>query len=573
MKKEKESQEYKVLARKYRPQKFEDLIGQEILVQSISNAILTNRIAHAYLLSGVRGVGKTTTARLIAMSLNCENKTKDTCEPCGECEICDSIKVDSNLDVIEMDAASRTGVDDIREIIDNVKYKPVNCKYKVFIIDEVHMLSKNAFNALLKTLEEPPPHIKFLFATTEVKKIPITIISRCQRFDLYRIEDEKISAHLDFIANKEKIQIDKDAITLIVRAADGSIRDSLSLLDQAIVNMKEIITSNTVSKMLGLSDRSKIFELMDNILKADPKKSLEIFNELYQNGADILMIFDDLLKITHFLTKLKINQNLLNDINIPEIERKKGKEISDKVSISSLGLVWQVLFRGYQDLLNSPNLFQQGEMIIIKLIFLYDGPTPDDLIKNIEEKIINTDVPNEIKSKEVDQNENATVSIEENTDYSKEIEKNDQNDKPINVLSNLVIRDFRAFVDVFFQKREGILHSYLYNKAKVVEFKEGEVLLNLDDISDKNFQRTIAKLISKWTGRIWQISRSNSNIGKTLYEEDLMNQQKEIEIFKKDEDIKKILDQYPGSKIHSISDIHESKDESTFVNNKLSKEK
>jgi DNA polymerase III, subunit gamma and tau len=295
-----DKQEYRVLARKYRPQRFSDLIGQQVLVQTLTNAIQNNRIAHAYLLTGVRGIGKTTTARLIAMSLNCESRDSNSHEPCGNCDSCKSIRDDRNMDVIEMDAASKTGVDDIREIIDNIKYKPVNCKYKIFIIDEVHMLSKSAFNALLKTLEEPPEHIKFIFATTESRKIPITIISRCQRFDLHRVSNNDLNSHIDSIAQKEKIKINQDAISLIVRSSEGSIRDGLSLLDQAIASENEKITAKSIIQMLGLADRSKIFELMNSIFEGDAPKSLLIFNELYNSGADILMIFDEMLKVTHF---------------------------------------------------------------------------------------------------------------------------------------------------------------------------------------------------------------------------------------------------------------------------------
>ena len=272
-------QEYRVLARKYRPQIFADLIGQETLVQTLTNAISSNRIAHAYLLTGVRGVGKTTTARLISMSLNCEKRSLNSCEPCGTCDSCTTIRHDYNMDVIEMDAASKTGVDDIREIIDNVKYKPVNCKYKIFIIDEVHMLSKSAFNALLKTLEEPPPHIKFIFATTEVKKIPITIISRCQRFDLHRVETTILTNHLNSIAKKEEAKINQDAMALIVRSADGSVRDGLSLLDQAIANEKDQITADSIILMLGLADRGTIFDLMEAIFKGDAMLLLEFITE------------------------------------------------------------------------------------------------------------------------------------------------------------------------------------------------------------------------------------------------------------------------------------------------------
>ena len=547
--------EYKVLARKYRPQLFKDLIGQDTLVQTLSNSIITNRVAHAYLLTGVRGVGKTTTARLIAMALNCESRSAQSSEPCGECELCISIRGDRNMDVIEMDAASKTGVDDIREIIDNVKYKPTSCKYKIFIIDEVHMLSKNAFNALLKTLEEPPPHIKFLFATTEVKKIPITIISRCQRFDLLRIESSKLTSHLTSIAKKEKIIIDNNAILLIVRAADGSIRDGLSLLDQAFANEKETITEKTIVQMLGLADRGKIFELMDAIFKGEVNTSLSIFKTIYQAGGDVMMIFDEMLKVTHFLTQLKISPNLKEDIYIPELERNKGVEIAEKISMSSLGSVWQVLFKGYQELQYGSNLFQYGEMLIIQLIFLYNGPSPGDLVKKIEKKLEYNHIHNPPVNKTKENDIPKTTNELDNAEYI------NKNDKKIKTLNTLSIKSYRQFVDLFYQKKEGMLHTFLYNNTKLVSFAEGEVMINLEKISDPQFLRTVARLISKWTGRIWKVSSSNSNFGKTLFEEDKINQHKEIEIIKKDTDVKLILNKFPGSIIHSVARIHEVDDE------------
>ena len=363
--------DFKVLARKYRPQTFADLIGQDILVQILTNAITTNKIANAYLLTGVRGVGKTTTARLIAMSLNCQNKKQDTCEPCGNCESCNSIKLDHNLDVIEMDAASKTGVDDVREIIDNVKYKPINNEYKIFIIDEVHMLSKSAFNALLKTLEEPPEHVKFIFATTEAKKIPVTILSRCQRFDLKRVESLKLSLHLKKISELEKVKIDDGAIALLVRAGDGSVRDSLSLLDQAIINNNQTVSVDSVTKMLGLADRGKIYDLIENIAKGNAAKSLAVFRDLYNSGADILMIFEELLSAVHSITQIKISPEIQDDISIPELERSKGVYFSDQLSMNSLSIMWQVLFKGFEELQNGFHLYQHGEMILLRLIFLH----------------------------------------------------------------------------------------------------------------------------------------------------------------------------------------------------------
>ena len=549
-------QEYRVLARKYRPQTFGNLIGQETLVQTLKNSIINNRIAHAYLLTGIRGVGKTTTARLIAMSLNCEARPPESHEPCGKCKLCISIRGDHNMDVIEMDAASRTGVDDIREIIDNVKYKPVNCEYKIFIIDEVHMLSKSAFNALLKTLEEPPPHIKFIFATTEVKKIPITIISRCQRFDLHRIETENLITHLNNIADKEKIKINKEAMALIIRAADGSVRDGLSLFDQAIANAKDQITTDTIISMLGLADRGNIFDLLDAIFSGDAKTSLKIYNKIYRAGADVLMIFDELLKVTHFLTQIKISSDIKDDIHIPEFERSKGTEMAEKISMSSLGITWQVLFKGYQELQSGFHLFQHGEMLIIRLIYLYEGPSPDDLVKKITNNVEKKEHKNEsIKIKSTDNETPATINKVIMT------EKNDQADNIEKLSNSIPVKSFRQFVDLFYQKKEGMLYTYLYNNVKLVSFKESEIVINSEAIADSNFCRTIAKCISKWTGRIWQVSTSSSNIGKTLYEEDLLAQQKEIEIMKNDPQIKRILKKYPGVKIHSITDIQETLDE------------
>ena len=554
-------QEYKVLARKYRPQKFADLIGQESLVTILSNAIINNRIAHAYVLMGVRGVGKTTTARLIAMSLNCQKRESKSFEPCGSCESCVSIRQDRNLDVIEIDAASKTGVDDIREIIDHVKYKPVNSTYKIFIIDEVHMLSKNAFNALLKTLEEPPEHVKFIFATTEVKKIPITILSRCQRFDLHRIENKLLTSHLFKVSELEKINIEQDAMTLIVRAADGSVRDGLSLLDQAIANQNESISANQIIDMLGLADRGKIFDLLNYIFQGNAIKALQIYNELHQAGADIIMIFDEMLNAVHFITEIKIAPNLKDDIYIPELERERGSEIAAKLTMATLGLVWQVLFKGYQELQEGFHLHQHGEMIILRLIYLHDGPTPEDLLKEHKEQ-------DKSKSEDISQKNPITpTQINRNETINTKEENFNLPDNKNSIKSNfsIPVDSYRKFVDLFYQHKEGMLHTQLYNNVKLISFKVGELTLNTDSIKDPHFNRTVAKLISKWTGRIWQIHTSTSNVGKSLYEEDLINQQKEIEKMKNHPEIKQILEAFPGVSIHSITDITETTDEKNVI--------
>ena len=560
-----EEKKYKVLARKYRPQKFEDLVGQELLVKILSNAINNDRLAHAYILTGVRGVGKTTTARLIAMSINCKNRDKKNCEPCGNCDSCKSTTSDSNLDVIEIDAASNTGVDDIREIIDNVKYKPVIGDYKIFIIDEVHMLSKSAFNALLKTLEEPPEHVKFIFATTEIKKVPITVLSRCQRFDLHRIENKILSDHLLKISKLENIDIDLDAISLIVRSADGSVRDGLSLLDQAITSPNEKVDSQTVISMLGLADREKIFNLVEIILEGDALGAINKYKELYELGADIAMIFDELLNVVHFLVQIKIAPDLKDDIYIPEFERNKGAELSSKMTLNNLNIIWQILFKGYQELQNSSHLYQHGEMIILRIIYLHDGPSPEDLIKKMDKEVV--------KKESLEKN----LELQNESNESNKVLNFNENKKEISTKENVNIKhvqDFRHFVDMFYKNREGLLHTKLYNDVQLVSFKEGEVTLNTSKINDTGFNRTVAKLISKWTGRIWQIHSSTSNLGKSLHDEDIINQQKEIEIMKNHPEVKKILNEFPESKIHAITELGEINDDETDINQpKMKKEK
>ena len=560
-----QQKEYRVLARKYRPQKFKDLVGQDLTVQILTNAIINNRLAHAYLLTGVRGVGKTTTARIIAMSINCQNREQNNSEPCGNCDSCKAIRLDSNLDVIEMDAASNTGVEDVREIIDNVKYKPIIGKYKIFIIDEVHMLSKSAFNALLKTLEEPPEHVKFIFATTEIKKIPITVLSRCQRFDLLRIENKILNNHLVDIINKEKIDIDNSAISLIVRAADGSIRDGLSLLDQAISNQNLKIDTNSVAAMLGLAEREKTFDLLEKILEGNSSEALELYKNLYNLGADVIMIFDELINVVHFLTQIKITPSIKDDIYIPEIERSRGLVLSSKISLNNLNIIWQILFKGFQELQSGFHLFQHGEMLILRIIYLFDGNTPDDLLKKIhkEEQALNKNKIDVEKDIQADVN-NKILNFNKYSNQDKESISN----RPIKQIEN-----YRQFVEMFFINREGMLHSKLYNDVKLISFKDGELVVNISKISDKYFTKNIGKLISTWTGRIWQIKTSSSNLGKSLYEEDIINQQKEIELMKDNLLVKKILNAFPLTKIHSISDLTDvnSNEEKVYFNIKKEK--
>lgn len=379
---------YRVLARKYRPRHFDELIGQDALVRTLRNAIESGRIAHAFMLTGVRGVGKTTTARIIAKALNYtgpDGTAGPTTGPTDDCEVCRAIAEDRHPDVIEMDAASRTGVDDIREILDGVRYAPVSARYKIYIIDEVHMLSKNAFNALLKTLEEPPPHVKFIFATTEIRKVPVTVLSRCQRFDLKRVDVATLSAHYQKICELENVQAEEDAITMIARAADGSVRDGLSLLDQAIALSNEAVTVTQVRDMLGLADRSRILDMLEHALKGECAPSLTILDDLARGGADALVIVQDLLELTHLLTRYRAVPALIEKDNgvSPDIKARLTA-LSMALSMPTLGRAWQLLLKGVGEVQSAPQQRSALEMLLIRLAYTSDLPDPGDLIKKIK---------------------------------------------------------------------------------------------------------------------------------------------------------------------------------------------
>jgi len=373
---------YLVLARKYRPQTFRELVGQEVLVQTLTNAIKSNRLHHSYILTGIRGVGKTTTARIIAKTINCLNKVDDA-TACNECDNCVAITNSKHPDVIEIDAASKTGVDDMREIIDNIAYAPVSANYKIYIIDEVHMLSNSAFNALLKTLEEPPKNVMFIFATTEIRKVPITIISRCQRFDLRRLNEDEIALHLENILEKENISFEKEAISLIAKMSEGSVRDSLSLLDQAIVNNNsDKITLSLVEKMLGVNDKSLVISLFDNLAKGNFENSLQDFNKFYSTSSDILKLTTDLMEINYLTSCLKVT-NSTNLDTYSENQKEKISEIAQNISLNSLTRIWQILQKSYSEINFSTNSKIAFEMLMIRICHLVALPDLKEVITKI----------------------------------------------------------------------------------------------------------------------------------------------------------------------------------------------
>ena len=383
---------YQVLARKYRPETFADLVGQDTMVQTLRNAFEAERIAQAFVMTGIRGTGKTTTARIIAKGMNCiglDGTSGPTIDPCGQCEHCTSIKEGRHIDVMEMDAASRTGVADIREIIDSVAYRAASARYKIYIIDEVHMLSTNAFNALLKTLEEPPAHVKFIFATTEIRKVPVTVLSRCQRFDLRRIEPEVMIALLQKIAKAEGADITDEALGLITRAAEGSARDAQSLLDQAISHGAGETTAEQVRAMLGLADRGRVLDLFDLILRGDATGALGELSAQYAAGADPVAVLRDLAEVSHWVSVIKITPDAADDPTVSPDERSRGLMMAEALPMRVLSRMWQMLLTALEEVGRAPNAMMAAEMAVIRLTHVADLPTPDELIRKLQ----NTPMP------------------------------------------------------------------------------------------------------------------------------------------------------------------------------------
>ena len=379
---------YRVLARKYRPTDFDQLIGQEAMVRTLRNALEAGRLAHAFILTGVRGIGKTTTARIIARALNCvgpDGRGAATMHPCGVCAHCRAIAEDRDVDVLEIDAASHTGVDHMRELTDSVRYAPVAARVKVYIIDEVHMLSREAFTALLKTLEEPPPRVTFIFATTEIRKVPVTVLSRCQRFDLRRLSVERLAEHLSAIAAKEDAKIDPAAVALIARAAEGSVRDGLSLLDQAIA-YGDAGGEAEIRRMLGLADRTRILDLLDAVFGGDIAPALAILGEQYQTGADPIAILQDLLELTHWLTRLKLVEAVGDDVSVAASARARGRVMADKLSMAALARAWQMLLKGLAEAQAAPQPLAAAEMVLIRLCHVADLPTPAELATQLADQ-------------------------------------------------------------------------------------------------------------------------------------------------------------------------------------------
>ena len=516
----------KVLALKYRPKNFKELIGQNIMVETITNSIQLNKLPNAYLLTGIRGVGKTTTARLIAKALNCtKNFLKE--ESC-DCTHCEEISNSKHLDVLEMDAASRTGIDDVRELIDSSKYNPTSAKYKIFIIDEVHMLSKQAFNGLLKTLEEPPPHLKFIFATTEVKKIPVTIISRCQRFDLHRVPIQILFENLKKISKKENGKITDPALRLIAKASEGSVRDSLSLLDRALVSYaideKEIDEAN-IRQMLGIADRSKILENINYIFQGDVKKSLESFRSLVNEGIDPSMFLNDFLEIIYFLLQEKNLGKINSDLSISEAETETIREISKGIPSSTLIIFWQFILKSIEELSIVGNQILSLEMLIMKLIHLKGIPSFQEALNLVDQnKIdgsnnisIDTNNKKEYKDKNKEVVQKPKSQIKNTLQAKLKVDTLDQKTSPN--LNNENISSFEDLVNISSKKKEIELKYDLERNVNLIKFSQGKIDIEFNENLSKNFVRNLSEKLLHWTGRRWVISLTKEKGQKTFLEQ------------------------------------------------------
>ena len=546
-----EKNTHKVLALKYRPKNFKELIGQDIMVETITNSIKLNKLPNAYLLTGIRGVGKTTTARLIAKALNC-NKNFLKEENC-DCSHCEEIANSKHLDVLEMDAASRTGIDDVRELIESSKYNPTSAKYKIIILDEVHMLSKQAFNGLLKTLEEPPPHLKFIFATTEVKKIPVTIISRCQRFDLHRVSIEDLINNLKKITKFENGKISENALSLIAKAAEGSVRDSLSLLDRALVSQnieEKEINETFIRKMLGIADRSKIINLLNFIFEGDQKKSIDQLRELINEGIQPTNFLNDLLEIIYFIQQKKSLGNFDSELSMTESEQNIINSISKNISMPTLIVFWQFILKVIDELSVISNPILSLEMLIVRLVHLKDIASYEDVLNSLTmnnlnqiEKNNNTPIALNDNKKKISNDENQINKI------SKNQIKNMSQAKPIlsslkekNLVSNAImekVSSFQALIDLSSKKKEIHLKYDLERNVNLIKFSEGKIDISFNQNLDKNFVRNLSEKLHEWTGNRWVITLSKKMGQKTYTEtesikkKELLNREKKGEINKK----------------------------------------
>ncbi len=555
---------YRVLARKYRPRTFDDLIGQEAMVRTLSNAFEAGRIPQAWMLTGVRGVGKTTTARILARGLNYQRQDGTGGPTIHMPELglhCEAIMESRHVDVLEMDAASHTGIDDVRQIIDGIRYSPVSARYKVYIIDEVHMLSEKAFNAFLKTLEEPPPHAKFIFATTEIRKVPVTILSRCQRFDLRRIEADKLVAHLGRICDAEGVTAEPEALAAIARAAEGSARDSLSLLDQAIAHGAGVVQAETVRDMLGLADRTQVIDLFEAVMRGDVPAAFAGLRAQYDAGADPGVILSDLAAFSHIVTRLKLIPEAARDPVLSEIERSRGLDYAQKLTVRTLSRTWQILLKGIPEVQASSRPVAAAEMVLVRLAYAADLPTPDEALRALKD---GAPVPAGGPPPAPSPGPSGPVTSGNMALASSQPRPQPRPD-PNGGAPALRLRRFEDVVALAGERREIMLKAALEREVRLVRFEEGSIELSLAAGGSKTVANDLSRALQQWTGQRWMVALSSEEGAPTLRDQAEAAERERKAGAASHPLVQAVLAKFPGAQIVNVIERAEKADEDTAV--------
>ena len=554
---------YRVLARKYRPASFDDLIGQDAMVRTVSNAFESGRIPQAWILTGVRGVGKTTTARILARALNYELPDGSVKEPTIKMPVmgvhCQAIIESRHPDVLEMDAASHNSVEDVRQINDAIRYAPMSARYKVYILDEVHMLSGAAFNALLKTLEEPPPHAKFIFATTEIRKVPVTVLSRCQRFDLRRVDAGTLVKHLENIATKEMVEIEPAALALIARAAEGSVRDSLSLLDQAIAHAAGPVRAEDVRQMLGLADRVRVVDLFEALMKGDVAAALKELREQYDIGADPAVILSDLAEFTHFVTRVKVVPAVANDVSLSEAERTRGRTFAAQLSMRVLSRAWQMLLKGISEVQASGRPVAAAEMVLVRIAYAADLPTPDEVVRSLGENGSPSARPQGNGGSAQAQSYAPRYEAPRGSPRSSAAISPRPADDPVAQLDEpaatptLSIGSFEELIALAVDKRDIAAKMALERDVRLVRCEDGQLEIALEPSAPKTLVHDLQRKLTGWTGKRWIVVVSKEQGAPTMRAQ-ADAQQAEIERdVQSDPLVQAVLSRFPGAKIVGVT--------------------
>ncbi len=556
---------YAVLARKYRPSTFDDLIGQEAMVRTLTNAFASGRIAQAYMLTGVRGVGKTTTARILARALNYELKGVDgpTIDMKEQGEHCAAIMESRHVDVLEMDAASHTGIDDIREIIESVRYKPIAARMKVYIIDEVHMLSKAAFNGLLKTLEEPPDHVRFIFATTEIRKVPVTVLSRCQRFDLRRVDVSELHDHFAKIAKLEKAKIDDDALTLISRASEGSVRDGLSILDQAIAHGTDKVSGADVRAMLGLADRARVFELLETVFNGDARGALEGLHALYLDGAEPVQILGDLAESIHVVTRIAAAGKVAADPTLSEAERALAETLAIRLDLGALARAWQTLLKGLEEAGAAPRPIAAAEMVLVRLAYMAELPTPRDLARAMAQgEGAKTGGASQEQPSSGSSARPPATSVRA-TGSAQPAPSQDVAPAPeAATTSQPHLQSFADVIALVDEKRERKLGHALENAVRLVRFAPRHIEIALLEDAPRTLPNELGTKLKAWTGEQWIVAVTDGEGEETIAEksreherEQVARKKEEIEELKQHPSVRAVFEHFPDARIIDVRDI------------------